>query len=164
MEDMIQRYLKLYDDMATSGKPEKMHIFGKADIWGFKKMAEISPENAQCWLDKVEAMLWQNYLSKSEAIEIVNKFVNSDGSRGAHWSYETFKSAVESLGEKMSDEPFYNCWALWVTANMLYSDHYNSVKEFVPKEEMPRYFYMQSVEKLKDADRPRYIRHYFHLE
>lgn len=164
MEEMIERYLKLYEEMATSGQPEKMHIFGNADQWAFKRMSELSPNDAQCWLDKLEAMSWQNYLSKNEAAEIVNKFVNSDGSRGAHWSYDTFRNAVESLGGNMKDEPYYNCYALWVTANMLYSDHHNSVKEYVPKEDMPKYFYMQAVEKLKDVDRPRFIRHYFHLE
>lgn len=161
MEEMIKRYLALYDDMASSGKKEKMVIFGNTDKWAFQKMAEISPKMAQCWLDKLEAILWNNYLSKAEADEIVAKFVNQDGTRGAHWNYDTFKSAVESLNGSMHDEPYYNCYALWVTANMLYSDHYKSVMEYVPKEDMPKFFYTMAVEKLKDVDKARFVREYF---
>jgi hypothetical protein len=90
-------------------------------------------------------------------------FVNQDGTRGVHWNYEAFKAAVESLGAKMTDEPFFNCWALWVTANMLYSDHHKSTMEFVPKDQDPRFFYTMAVEKLKDIDHPKFIRHYFGL-
>lgn len=161
MEEMITRFLELYKDMETSGKPEKMKIFGNASKWAFAKMVDVSIEDAQCWLDKVEAMYWYNYLSKNEATEIVEQFVNSDGTRGAHWDYDTFKDAVESLDGEMKEVPYYNCYALWATANMLYSDHYHSVKEYVPQEDMPKFFYTMAVEKLKDADRPRFVREYF---
>ena len=163
MEEIIKRYHELYNDMATSGKPEKMKGFGNAEVWAFERVAETNPDIAHMWLAKLEAMSWNNYLSKSEAETIVNKFVNSDGTKGAHWSYDTFKDAVESLGGLMENAPYYNCYALWVTANMLYSDHYKSASEYVPKEDMPRYFYLQAVEKLKDADRPRFVREYFSL-
>lgn len=161
MEELVKKYLERYEDMAKSGQPEKMRIFGEAEKWAFAKMVELSPKTAERWLEKLEAMYWHNYLSKAEAEDIVSKFVNQDGSRGAHWSYDTFKGAVESLGGKMHDEPYYNCYALWVVANMLYSDHYNSTKEYVPKEDMPKFFYLQAVEKLKDADRQNFVRKYF---
>lgn len=161
MEGIRERYLELYEDMAKSGMPEKMKVFGEAEKWAFGKMLETSPKTAEQWVDKLEAMNWNNYLSKAEADEIVAKFINQDGSRGAHWSYDAFKNAVESLGGKMSEEPFYNCWALWVVANMLYSDHVQSVSLFVPKEDLPKVFYTMAVEKLKDRDRPRFVRHYF---
>lgn len=161
MEEMIIRYLELYKEMETSGRPEKMMVFGDAEKWAFARMVELSPEFAQCWLDKLEAMHWHNYLSKCEATQIVEHFVNADGTRGAHWDYDTFKDAVESLDGEMKEVPYYNCYALWATANMLYSDHYHSVKEYVPQEDMPKFFYTMAVEKLKDADRPRFVREYF---
>lgn len=169
MEGVMERYLARYEDMAKSGQPEKMKIFGEAEKWAFAKMHEISPKHAEMWLDKLEAMYWHNYLSRGEADEIVAKFINQDGSKGAHWNYDTFKGAVESLGGKMAEEPYYNCYALWVTANMIYSDHAQSVAEDmghqspaqVPNEKMALSMYKKAVEKLKDKDRPRYIRHYF---
>lgn len=171
MEEMIKRYLDLYEDMAMSAKPEKMHVFGNAEKWAFKKMVELSPKMAQCWLDKLEAISWNNYLTKEEAQEIAAALVNQNGTKGAHWAYEPFKAAVESLGGHPSEAPYYNCFALWVTANMFYSDHAQSVAEDmgyktpaeVPNEKMALSMYKKAVEKLKDIDRPNFVRDYFDL-
>lgn len=149
--------------MATSGNKDKMIAFGEAERNIFHKIAKEHPAIAQMWVDKLEAMHWKNYLSKAEAEEIASHLINQNGKIGAHWGYETFKAAVEGLGGKMSEKPFYNCYALWVVANMLYSDHYNSAKEYVPEPEMPKYFYSMAVEKLKDIDRPKFVREYFDL-
>lgn len=163
MEDLIKKYDELYEDMATAKDPRKMMAFGEAEKWVFYMMAEQHPELAEKWLTRLEAEKWYNYLSKNEAEEIVAKFVNQDGTRGPHWRYETFKAAVESLGGKLQSEPFYNCWALWVAANMQFSDHHISASEFVPRDMIPKYFYNMAVETLKDPDRPRFIREYFDL-
>lgn len=163
MNEIIERYEELYDDMATSGNKDKMMAFGDAERWAFKRMNDLSPKDAQCWLSKLEAMHWHNYLSKSEAEEVTNKLINQNGMKGPHWGYETFKNAVEGVGGVMSEKPFYNCYALWATANMLYSDHYESAKKYVPESEMPKYFYSMALEKLKDFDKPKFVRWYFGL-
>lgn len=164
MESLIKRYDELYEDMATAKDPNKMMAFGDAEKWMFHALAEKHPEIAEKWLTRLEASKWHNYLSKTEAEDIANKLVNQDGSRGPHWDYDTFKGAVESLGGKMSDEPFYNCYALWVVSNMRYSDNYRSASEFVPKDQMPKYFYNVAVESLKDVDRPKFVREYFGVD
>lgn len=171
MNEMLERYEELYEDMATSNNKEKMMAFGEAEHWAFKRMQEISPKDAQCWLDKLEAMHWRNYLSKAEAEEIAAKLINQNGRVGAHWNYEVFKNAVEALGGKVYDKPFYNCYALWATANMIYSDHAVSVAEdmgaaspeAVPNEKMALSMYRKAVEKLKDVDRTSFVRRYFGL-
>ena len=163
MNEILERYEELYEDMATSGNRDKMIAFGNAQRWAFKKMTEIAPKEAQCWLDKLEAMQWNNFLSKREAEEITAKLINQNGMRGPHWNYETFKNAVEGLGGKMLEKPYYNCYALWATANMRYSDNYNSAKEFVPETEMPKFFYAMAVENLKDIDRTHFVREYFEV-
>lgn len=33
--------------------------------------------------------------------------------------------------------------------------------EFVPKDQEPKFFYSMALEKLKDVDRPRFVRDYF---
>lgn len=169
MESIRERYLELYEDMAKSGMPEKMKIFGESAKWAFDRLHERDPKLAEMWVEKLEAMNWNNYLSKAEADEIVAKFINQDNSRGAHWVYDVFKGAVESLGGKTYEAPFYNCYALWVVANMIYSDHAQSVAEDmghttpaqVPNEKMALSMYKKAVEKLKDKDRPRFVRDYF---
>lgn len=163
MEDIIRRYDELYEDMATAKDPKKMMIFGDAEKWIFHEIAKAHPELAEKWLSKLEAGKWNNYLSESEAEHIANKIMNQDGTRGAHWDYDTFKGAVESLGAKMRDEPFYNCYALWIMANALWSDHHKSLSEFVPKEQEPKVYYLMAVEKLKDVDYPKFIRKYYDL-
>ena len=163
MEDLIKKYDELYDDMATAKDPRKMMAFGEAEKWVFHMMAEEHPEIAERWLNRLEAEKWYNYVSEHEAKTLAAKLVNQDGTRGPHWSYETFKAAVESLNGQLQSEPFYNCGALWLTANMRYSDNFISASEFVPKDMMPKYFYNVAVETLKDADRPRFIREYFDL-
>lgn len=163
MKELIEKYDELYEEMAASKNPVRMMAFGDAEKWMFHMLAKEHPEIAEKWLTKLEAEKWHNYLSKGEAAEIASRIVNQDGSRGVHWDYETFKGAVESLGGKMKDEPFYNCYALWIMANVLFSDHYKSASEFVPKDMMPKYFYMQAVEKLKDVDYPKFIRKYYDL-
>lgn len=163
MEEFIKRYDELYEDMASAKDPKKMMIFGDAEKWIFHEIAKAHPELAEKWLSKLEAGKWNNYLSKSEAEMIASKLQNQDGTRGAHWSYDTFKSAVESLGASMSDEPYYNCWALWVEANVLWSDIHKSLSKYIPKDQEPSAYYEMAVEKLRDADRPKFIRQYFDL-
>lgn len=163
MKEMLERYEELYEDMAASGNKNKMVAFGEAEKWAFKKMAKENPEMAQCWLDKLEAMEWNNYLSRREAEKITAGLVNQNGMVGAHWGYEPFRNAVEALNGKTSEMPYYNCYALWATANMLYSDHYESARVYVPESDMPKYFYSMAVEKLKDIDKPHFVREYFDL-
>lgn len=171
MNEILERYEELYEDMANSGNKEKMMAFGDAERCMFKKLAKEHPAIAQMWLDKLEAMHWRNYLSKQEAEEIASHLVNQNGRIGAHWNYDTFKGAVESLGGKVYEKPYYNCYALWATANMIYSDHAQSVAEdmgypnpeAVPNEKMALSMYKKAVEKLKDVDRPKFIREYFDL-
>lgn len=171
MNEILERYEELYEDMATSGNKEKMIAFGEAERNIFHKLAKEHPAIAQMWLDKLEAMHWKNYLSKHEADEITAKLINQNGRIGAHWNYDTFKNAVESLGGKVAEKPYYNCYALWATANMIYSDHANSVAEdmgypnpeAVPNEKMALSMYRKAVEQLKDVDRPKFVREYFDL-
>lgn len=163
VNEMIDRYHHLYGIMAVSGEPSLMHIFGEAEKRAFGKMVELSPSYATAWLEILEAVGWNNYLTKMEAEGIVAKLHNQDGTIGGHWDYEVFKSAVEALGAPMCEEPFFNCWALWATANMLYSDHAESVSEFVEESDHPKFFYLMAVEKLKDADRKHFIRPYYKL-
>lgn len=163
MENLIKRYDELYNSMATSKDPSKMMIFGDAEKWVFHSIADRHPELAEAWLNKLEASEWYNYLSRPEAEGIVAKFINQDGTRGAHWNYDTFKATIESLGGKLSDAPYYNCYALWAVANMQWSDHFMSAKDFVSKEHLPKYFYLMAEETLKDVDHPNFVRSYFRV-
>lgn len=161
---MKQRYLELYRKMAESKDVAKMRAFGDAEVWIFGMLADKHPDLAQKWLDKLEASEWHNYLSESEAMDVVAGLKSQDGRTGAHWNLPTFVGAVESLDGAVENPPYYNKYALWATANMLYSDHAKSARKYIGDEsKMPAYFYDLAVEKLTDVDRPHFIREYFHM-
>lgn len=161
--DQLEKYHDLYETMSTSGDVTKMKIFGEAEKWAFKKVAESHPNLAEEWLSRLEAVEWNNYLTESEAGQIVSRLMNQDGSIGGTWTMEQIESAVSSLGGKVSCPPYYNRFALYVVMNMLASDHLASVTQFVTDSELPRFFYNLAVDKLKDIDRPEFVRPYFSL-
>lgn len=163
MEVLKKRFDELVGQIAASKDPEKMQVLACADAWGFAQMAATQPKIAQKWLDKIEAVEWNNYLSKAEAEEIVARLENQNGAHGGKWSLEAFRQVVEENGGRWEDTPFYNCYALWAVANMLYSDHARSVTKYVAPDSIAVFFYEEAVEKLKDPDRPRFVRAYFEV-
>lgn len=167
MDDLIKRYDELYQKMAMSKDPSKMMIFGEAEKWVFHSIVEKHPKLAEEWLQKLESSKWNNYLTEDEAEEIVESLMEKSGEEYVQryeWNYPTLKSAVESLGGKMSEEPYYNCWALWATMNMLYSDHKETVDAFIQPPQRVRFYYRLALDKLKDFDKPKFVRAYFDLQ
>ena len=170
-DELKGRYDHLYKVMAESKQPEKMMLFGHAEKHMFHELAEAHPEAAEAWLAMLDPVEWHNYLSKEEAEQVTGKLENQDGTHGAHWDADTFKNAVERLGGKLEDKPYYNMWALWATANMIFSDHAQSIAEDMgyrtPKEadgnKMALSCYKKAVEKLKDPDRVSFARWYFRV-
>lgn len=168
-EEMIDRYHHLYDKMKESKDPKNMKIFGEAEKWVFKQVAAAHPELASSWLSHLEAVEWDAYLSENEAMNIGKHMVNQEGSKGFHWQKEPFAKSVESIGGCMEKHPEYNSCALFVTANMVYSDHAKSIAEDmgykspseVPNEKMLRSCYNKAVEKLCDVDKGFNVRKYF---
>ena len=168
-EQMIERYDELYMKMANSKDVKNMKIFGDSSTWIFKELTKVHPEMAENWLSHLEAVCWNNYLSQNEAMNISRRIINQDGSKGFHWNHDTFTKAVESFGGMVEEKPYYNSYALCVTANMVYSDHaqsiamdmgYKTVSE-VPNDKMVLSCYRKAVEKLKDVDGGFHVRKYF---
>lgn len=165
----MARYDELYNRMVMSKDPKNMIVFGESEKWVFGEVVKAHPELAESWLSHLEEICWNNYLSEKEAMNIGKRIVNQDGSKGFHWNHEVFTKAVEALGGKTEDKPYYNSYALCVVANVEYSDHavsiaqdmgFNSPKE-VTNDKMALSCYRKAVEKLKDIDNPRYVRKYF---
>lgn len=124
---------------------------------------------AEKFLSHIECIEWDNYLSQDEAKNIGMRTVNQDGTKGFHWPYDVFTNAVKTLGGVVEEKPYYNSYALWVTACTIYSDHtlsiamdmgYKDIKE-VPNEKIALSVYRKAVEKLKDIDGGFSVRKYF---
>lgn len=168
-DDMMNRYMALYNDMAGSGDPRKMHIFGDAEKWAFRQMIDKDLTIAAQWVEKLEAIKWNNYLTAVEAKTICGKLVNQDGTTGGRWAMDVAVQKIERLGGKPCLPPYYNTPALVTVMNMLYSDHAQSVAEDMgykfpseaPDDKMVLSFYRKAVEKLCDVDREKFVREYF---
>lgn len=99
-------------------------------------------------------------------VEVVQKFVHQDGSRGPKWrdSEELFRK-IKEMGGKIECEPHYNKWALYVTMNKIASSQNNVLVKWVG-DDRDRYFeacYELSVAQLKDRVRPCWIRPYYEI-
>lgn len=170
--DLIKRFKELYHEMKESRDVANMKAYGEATKKMFYKLAEVHPEMAEEMLEWLMPIECHNYLSDEEAKHIVAGFISQDGSRGPHWEKVTFEGAVNRLGGKTEDAPHYNSNALWVVANMIYSDHAESIAEDMgystvgnaPAEKMAKSCYRKAVESLTDPDRPRFVRAYFDLD
>lgn len=170
-QELKERYKHLYDAMKQSKSVENMQVFGRADNYFFDWHAENNPSMAKKWLEMLEPVVWNNYLTADQAQELAAQIVNQDGTKGPHWSMETFFSVVPKLGGSIEDEPYYNRYALWLVANAHYSDFAKSTSEDmgyqtvdeVPPEKMALSMYKKAVESLKDVDRPHYIQNYYHV-
>lgn len=168
-EKMIERYEELYHKMVASKDPKNMKVFGEAEKWVFGEVARVHPELAENWLSHLEAVCWDNYLSEKESMNIGKRITNQDGTKGFHWNHEIFSKSIETLGYRVEEKPYYNSYALCVTANMIYSDHAVSIAQDMghdspakaPAEKMALSCYRKAVEVLKDPDGGFRVRNYF---
>lgn len=166
---MIQRYYQLYDIMKESKDIKKMKIFGDAEKYVFKELLSSSPDLAEKWLSHLEAICWENYLSEREMVNIGKRIINQDKTKGYHWQYDVFVNTMKSLNKEINRSPIYNSYALFVTINLIYSDHAKSIAEDmdftnvnnVPNEKMFSSCYRKAIEKFDDLDGGYNVRSYF---
>lgn len=156
-----EKYDELYAIMANSGDPAKMHIFGEAEKWAFEQMNRTNPDMAKKWLDRIEAVKWDNYLCEASAMSIVSKFVNQDGTQGAKWNYQQVMDAVRAAGGNESEQPYYNSWALFVVMNWIASNSWKTLSTLTTEDKMPGVVYALALDYLKDPDEPHFIQRYW---
>lgn len=175
MADIRDRFAELYKDMATSRDVSKMKLFGGAFKQMFDKVAVRYPDLAAETLEYLAAVEFNNYVTAAEAQEVASRFINDDKaltgamepSKGAHWKPEELKAFMMSRSLPLDEKPYYNWWALWLTVNMIYSDYADALAELIgskENEKMAVACYKLAIKRLKDADRPAFIREYFELD
>ena len=164
-KDMMNVFDRLYNKMAASKDPRNMQVFGKTMRCMMKDISERNPEMAMEYLDKLEAVNWRNYLSRTEAANIV-----AGMEPNGCWSMDSWEEIARSREICMEEMPYYNKWALYTAMNMVFSDSAHSIAKIagkdlkdIPDERMFDYLYMIALDKLKDTDRMFDIRAYFHV-
>lgn len=163
--ELKEKYAMLYDYMATSKKTEYMKVFGNVMNEMMDDMIASNPSKAEEYIDKLCAIKWNNYLTVKESEKIVSSM-----NPKAPWSREVWKNAMTSFGIETEDSPCYNSCALWVTMNMLYSDHAETLAKImgkslsdIPAEQIVRTIHGLAIDLLRDTDKNFNIRSYFGL-
>jgi hypothetical protein len=162
-------------DMAVEARePSKMQVLAATYTDLFGKVADAHPELAAAALAMLAPIEYNNYVTPEEAMAVASKFVNDDTkisgattpSKGAHWPTDVLKSFLSSRNIPLEEKPYYNWPALWLTVNMIYSDYADTLSELLgtkDNERLATAVYKMAVKKLKDLDRPSFIRSYFGL-
>ena len=143
--------------MAESKDPENMKLFGKVMNEMMERAIKNDSSFAEKEIDKLEAMMWQQYLSRNEAENIVNHM-----SPSAPWTFETWRNAMQQAGLPTSEEEIYNDYALWVEMNKIMSDHSDTFKKYgIDQDNLLQMVRDFALDNLKDRDSVYDIRKYF---
>lgn len=143
--------------MAESKDPENMKLFGQVMNELMDRAIKNDSSFAEKEIDKLEAMMWQQYLSRNEAENIVNNMTPS-----APWSFDTWNNAMQQAGFPICEEGIYNDYALWVEMNKLMSDHSETFRKYGISQEIVLPMVRDlALDNLKDKDGIYDIRHYF---
>lgn len=163
--ELKEKFDELYNYMSVSGNSKYMKVFGKVMQEMMDWFIINKPDTAMMLIDKLESIKWKNYLSRSEADEIIAKMLPRP-----IWTREQWMSAMENIGLDTEEEPCYNSCALFVAMSMEYSDSSHTIAKLMGKtpdevsnDDMLKATYLLALDKLKDKDKVFCIREYFGL-
>jgi hypothetical protein len=162
---MKEEFKKLYEYIINSGDEEKMHVLGKVTCGLMDRMIEINPQTAREYIDQMQAVKWHNYVTPYEADIIVAKMTPKPS-----WNYTEWSRMMTKMELQMSEEPYYNECALYVTMCMISSDSGSTIIGLIndngislDSNIMFRFINHLAIDKLKDRDRMYNVRSYFRL-
>ena len=161
---MQEEFYKLYDYIVNSEDPEKMHVLGSVTKSMMARFIESYPQWAREYLDTLQAVKWDNYLTAKEATKIIDNMVPKP-----LWSETAWKGLMTNLNLPMEEEPKYNKEALRVTMAMICSDSGDTLKGLLGitnmengnREKLFEAIYKLAIDKLTDRDKMFNIRSYF---
>jgi hypothetical protein len=161
-QELRDRYLGLYDYMATSRDPKNMKAFGSVMTQMMDVMLQKMPAEAEEMIYKLESIKWHQYLTPKEADAILAKM-----NPKAPWSRDVLLKAMADFGLPLEDQPYYNRSALFVEMSKMYSDFGDEIAAMLGKPLAPTdkdiiaACYKMALKTLKDKDGIYNIRRYF---
>lgn len=154
---MKERYERLYQYMAESKDPDNMRLFGQVMTEMMEKAIKDNPSFAEREIDKLEAMMWNQYLSRGEAEDAVRQMQPR-----APWSFDVWQKAMLDAGLETSEEDNYNCYALWTVMNGIMSDHGETFKKYgIGNDVLLSMVYDLALDLLNDVDERFDVRLYY---
>lgn len=152
-----------FDKMLASAEQKHTEAFKDVMRCMLQYMTEWNIEAAEEYVNKLEAMEWNNFLTEKEAVSIVNNMVPT-----GCWDISNWEKLADTTGVSKEEYPYYNKYALYVVMNMIYSDDWSTILKIVDKtaqevsdEEMFKSIHLLALNKLKDKDNVFNIRKYF---
>ena len=163
-EELKEKFKFLYDYMSVSNEPKYMMLFGDVMCEMMDMTIESHTSLAEELVDKLEAIMWHQYLSKAEATKTVSSMEPK-----SPWPFDAWKKTMEDLGLEYRREKVFNCYALWTTMCMVYSDDGKTIAslmgiDYGNASSNPDYIkavYQFAMNKLQDADARFDARKYF---
>lgn len=160
---MKERFIELYDYILQSAESAKMHVLGSVLKEAMCFVIDNHPKVAHGYLEKLEAVRWNNYLTRSEADDIVAQMEPAPA-----WNMQLWQTMMTAHGFAMKCEPCYNECALYVTMCMISSDSSDTlVTELrehgveLDRDGLFKFIHKLALDKLKDKDGVFNIREYF---
>lgn len=163
-EAIIGKFNVLLDEIILDGDTDDMETSRAMFKKAVAMLANTDAKQAEEFLCCFEGTLkYFNYLSSSEASRIVDRLVNQDGSKGPKWRADEFFETVTNLGGELEHEPYYNKYALYVTANKFASDQHKVIVKWVGNDpaKYAEACYDLAVSQLEDKDKLNWVRWYF---
>lgn len=157
---MKEEFLELYDFIVHSNDKDKMHILGKVTKDMMCKFIDNYPQQAREYLDILKSVKWCNYVTAKEAESVV-----ADMNPKPSWTRTIWESTMSKLAIPMSEEPYYNASALYLTMCMILSDSGDTISSLISNNTDPdamfKVIHKFALDKLKDKDGVFNIRKYF---
>lgn len=152
-----EKFDNLYSTILSSRDDKKMKILGCMTKKIMYQTIEAHPQKAEEYLQILEAVNWNNYLTEKEADTLVNKM-----SPAPRWTKQAWKTLMDKSEAPLEVPPFYNRCALYVTMCMIDSDSNKTLTSI--ESDDTKYFkivHSLATDKLLDKDGVFNIRHYF---
>ena len=116
-EELKTKFDGLYSYMASSNEPKYMMLFGSVMEEMEDWFIVNKPDLAEAWIDKLCAIKWEQYLTKTEAQNIVSSMQPK-----APWSFDVWIDAMTKIGLESEREHVFNKYALWAVMSQVYTD------------------------------------------
>lgn len=157
---MKEEFKELYDFIIHSNDEEKMHVLGKVTKDMMCKFIESYPQQAREYLDMLQSVKWHNYVTAREAESVIANMKPKP-----LWTRTVWESTMSKHEIPMSEEPYYNASALYLTMCMISSDSGETIQSLIGQnadaEKIFKVIYKFALDKLKDKDGVFDIRKYF---
>ena len=160
--ELYEKFLELYEYIAGGRDVKKMRTLGGVMKWMMQDLCKSHPDLAKEYIDSLESVKWENYLTPKEAEKVVSKMQPQPS-----WSKAEWERMIGERGLIKSSSGAYNECALYVTMCMICSDSGETISKMLGVERKDnRVFdaiFNLALDKLEDEDKMFDIRRYFHM-